>query len=283
MMGSVIEGRPNDPSMTLCIYRPPCCVKAMKGRAFSLTLLLLLVPLAGCVGSKDTNDRYVIVNGTLTLGVYPMNGTQIHQDGLCEDRHIFTIKDYVDSQEFHAQSDVGIGKFATVQEAIEAMEEMGGNETHDPNGRPYGSVLFSNCEYAWQEYNWADYEEYGWEVDLISGNGTFDVIWYTNEQSIQFMDAYQEAYEAAIDAGDWEEFKTKQIWNASYGTTELSLTEISENGSVGPVETPPNPLDCGPEASDSCLIPMIWDHHTLIFSNTGTTVIEIEYSIYGWK
>jgi len=251
----------------------------MKLHAYFLSLIIILVSLTGCAGS-DTNDRYVIVNGSLTLGVYPISTNP--EDGIFEDRHVFTIRDYVDSQEFHAQSDVEVGKFATVQEAIEAMEEMGGNETHDPNGRPYGSLPGEN-QYLYQQYNWANYEEYGWEVHLISGNGTFDVIWYTNEQSIQFMDAYQEAYEAAIDAGDWEEFKTKQIWNASYGTTELSLTEISENGSVGPVETPPNPLDCGPEARYSCPIPKIWDYHSLIFSNTGTTVIEIEYSIYGWK
>ena len=259
----------------------------MKSYACFLSLIIILVSLTGCAGSKDTNDRdtndrYVIVNGSMTLGVYPINSTQV-EDGIFEDRHLFPIRDYVDSQEFHAQSDVEVGKFATVQEAIEAMEEMGGNETHDPNGRPYGSMLFSNCEYTWQEYNWADYEEYGWEVDLISGNGTFDVIWYTDEQANQFMDAYQEAYEAAIDAGDWEEFATKQIWNASYGTTELSLTEILENGSVGPVETPLNPINCGPEARLSCPIPKIWDIHSLVFVNTGTTIIEIEYSIYGWK
>lgn len=252
---------------------------SMKSYACFLSLIIILVSLTGCAGSKDTNDRYVIVNGTMTLGVYPINSTQV-EDGIFEDRHLFPIRDYVDSQEFHAQSDVEVGKFATVQEAIEAMEEMGGNETHDPNGRPYGSLLLEKNEYLYQEYNWANYEEYGWEVDLISGNGTFDVIWYTHEQSEQMM----EAFEAAVYNGDYSHpFNQSQIWNASYATTELSLTEISENGSIGPVETPLNPIDCGPEARLSCPIPKIWDIHSLVFVNTGTTVIEIEYSIYGWK
>ena len=248
----------------------------MKLHAYFLSLIIILVSLTGCAGS-DTNDRYVIVNGSLTLGVYPISTNP--EDGIFEDRHVFTIRDYVDSQEFYAQSDVEVGKFATVQEAIEAMEEMGGNETHDPNGRPYGSQPEEN-QYLYQQYNWANYEEYGWEVNLISGNGTFDAIWYTHQQGEQMM----EAFLAAVDNGDYSHpFNPSQIWNASYATTELSLTEISENGSIGPVETPLNPIDCGPEARLSCPIPKIWDIHSLVFVNTGTTIIEIEYSIYGWK
>ena len=54
----------------------------------------------------------------------------------------------------------------------EALEAIGGNATHGPYGHLY-------------EEQWADYEGYEWEVNLLSETGKYDVLWLDVVESIR--------------------------------------------------------------------------------------------------
>ena len=132
--------------------------KSMRGMC-SLFLMMLLVPLSGCSGFEDDNSRVELASGIVHNNNFPGQ-----QDTLLVYQ---LIRDYEDSQEALILS--LMSKSNLTYE--EALGMAGGNATHDPLGRMY-------------EGQWGDYEEYGWEIDLVSGKGTWNVFWHDREATI---------------------------------------------------------------------------------------------------
>ena len=151
----------------------------MKKIACLLSLLMLLVPLAGCAGSEDDCcedlDRNIIASDTVT----------IEPDSVAT----VTIKDHEDSQESYARELMKspyygndpdcdthpAGEGGCEGENLtfeEALEVIGGNATHNTWGYLY-------------EEQWADYEGYEWEVNLLSETGKYDVLWLDVVESIR--------------------------------------------------------------------------------------------------
>jgi len=245
----------------------------MKKSAFLLSLLMLLVPFAGCASSDL--DKQLIENRTVTIE--PGGAAQA------------LVAVYEDSRETWAKQTFDTGYtdsdgnlvYETLEDAIEAI---GGNETHDRFGREYGT--WSNCDIELPECDarnagGLEYELLALEVEIVEGDGSgfqrrsLDVLWLD--------------YSNMIRAGNvgWE----SHLVHPSEG---LSKNGISSSWASGPVSTP--------EAS--CHDPEVWslddfyndedipflkcpvldthDHFVVYLMNTGTTGITIEYSIFGW-
>ena len=64
----------------------------------------------------------------------------------------------------------------TYEEAIEHLESQGINSTHSS----WGNDPRTSEVRAWEE-QWGNYEQYSWEIVLVSGTGTWDVLWMDYE------------------------------------------------------------------------------------------------------
>ena len=90
----------------------------MKGRAFSLTLLLLLVPLAGCAGSEDSDlERFELASDTAESR---FNGT------ILASQYILDWEDSLEAEVNYTMEKENM----TYEEAIEHLESQGINSTH---------------------------------------------------------------------------------------------------------------------------------------------------------
>ena len=271
MMGSVIEGGPNDPSMMPCIYCPPCCVKAMKGRAFSLALLMLLVPLAGCAGSEDSDlERFELTSGTAESR---FSGT------ILASQYILDWEDSLEAEVSYTMEKENM----TYEGAIEHLESQGINSTHSSWGNDPRILEVR----TWEE-QWDDYEQYSWEIVLVSGNGTWDVLWMDSETKHA--------------SGQNNLISKDANWSSV-----LNERGMSSSGSKGPLDKPeqsctgePNqygmwfnqyglPNDCTRDLeerhSDIYHLYIISRSHG---EDTGAAEFEtvdfvIEWTIFGWK
>ena len=121
---------------------------------------------------------------------------------------------------------------------------------------------------------WADYDEYGWEITLVSGEGTWDVIWLNNEGMIRASN------------------KGPAFWNSSF--SELDQRGMSNSGSKGPVEKPEQ--ICSGDPDNNWMPPYGFTHnckhseqlfatnlYQFMIVNTGETDLVLEWTVYGWK
>ena len=245
----------------------------MKKIACLLSLLMLLVPFAGCASSDL--DKHLIENRTVTI---EPGGADMAYVEVFEDSRETWAKESFDQG--YTDSDGNL-RYETLEDAIEAW---GGNETHDSLGREYGT--WANCDIELPECDarnsgGLEYELLALEVEIVEGGGSgfqrrsLDVLWLD--------------YSNMIRSGNvgWD----SHLVHPSEG---LSKNGISSSWASGPVSTP--------EAS--CHDPEVWsldDFYNdedipflqcpvldtkniflVYFMNTGTTEITIEYSTFGW-
>ena len=249
-------------------YGPPCCVKAMKGRAFSLTLLLLLVPLAGCAGSEDSDlERFELASDTAESR---FNGT------ILASQYILDWEDSLEAEVNYTMEKENM----TYEEAIEHLESQGINSTHSSWGH----------DRTWEE-QWDDYEQYSWEIVLVSGTGTWDVLWMDYETRRASM---TNSYPVVVgDDANW--------------SSVLNERGMSSSGSKGPLDKPeqsctfvPSPVPLmsvnqyGMMEVRDCTDDLEERHsdyyHLYIIANypggdtdPQTVDFVIEWTIYGWK
>ena len=244
----------------------------MKKIACLLSLLMLLVPFAGCASSDL--DKHLIENRTVTI---EPGGADMAYVEVFEDSRETWAKESFDQG--YTDSDGNL-RYETLEDAIEAW---GGNETHNSLGREYGT--WANCDIELPECDarnsgGLEYELLALEVEIVEGKSfhrpaSLDVLWLD--------------YSNMIRSGNvgWD----SHLVHPSEG---LSKNGISSSWASGPVSTP--------EAS--CHDPEVWsldDFYNdedipflqcpvldtkniflVYFMNTGTTEITIEYSTFGW-
>ena len=222
----------------------------MKKSVYAIFLILVLVPIA--VYTIDLNedlDRYEIATGTVTI--HPNDGSECLQ---CYPYFQYPIRAYNDTFENHVQ--------ARIDEGYEEQEAR--------------QIEQSGMESEWfQGYNdtWSYYDEYGWEVTLVSGNGTWDVLWLDYENYVRH-NAYG--------------------FNSSMydPTSELTHRGMTKTGSMGPVER--SLQTCSGDPDNGWMTPYgfavrcepwFFGHDIYLFHivNTGASEIELEWSVYGWK
>ena len=245
----------------------------MKKSAFLLSLLMLLVPFAGCASSDL--DKHLIENRTVTIEPGGIAQALVY---VFEDSRETWAKETFDQG--YTDSDGNL-VYETLEDAIEAI---GGNETHNSMGREYGT--WANCDIELPECDsrnagGLEYELLALEVEIVEGSGSgfqrrsLDVLWLDYSNMIR------------INNKGWD----SPLVHPSEG---LSKNDISRSWASGPVSTP--------EAS--CHDPEVWsrddwyqgedipllkcpildtnDLFVVYFRNTGTTEITIEYSTFGW-
>ena len=113
------------------------------------------------------------------------------------------------------------------------------------------------------EEQWADYEGYEWEVNLLSETGKYDVLWLDVVESIRLNNH-----------GDLGKINAKPA---------LTKKGMTGNNSLGPKLSPEH--SCGDVLDNyviDCPAPIEWKSFTVLIANTGSTAIELEYSIFGW-
>ena len=143
----------------------------------------------------------------------------------------------------------------------EALEVCQCNSTHSFSGLPYNET-------------WADYDKYEWEITLVSGEGTWDVIWLNNEGMIRASN------------------KGPAFLNSSF--SELDQRGMSNSGSKGPVEKPEQ--ICSGDPDNNWMTPYGFPHdcerseqiftdnyYLFMIVNTGETDLVLEWTVYGWK
>ncbi len=212
-----------------------------------LLVVLLMMPFTGCMEEEEENccedlDRYVIASGTAsTTSSFTME--------------YVLIPAFEDSLETHVQAIVQ----STNLTYEEALVNYTGNFTHLPDGMPYNE-------------SWADYDAYEWEITLVSGEGTWDVIWLDYEGSMR-----------ATNSG-------AAFWNSSF--SKLDQREMSKSGSKGPVDKPEQ--TCSGDSDNDWMTPygfinnceqhLVYKNiYTFMIVNAITSELVLEWSIYGWK
>ena len=152
---------------------------SMKKSAFLLSLLMLLVPFAGCASSDS--DKHLIENRTVTI---EPGGADMAYVEVFEDSRETWAKESFDQG--YTDSDGNL-RYETLEDAIEAW---GGNETHNSLGREYGT--WANCDIELPECDarnsgGLEYELLALEVEIVEGKSfhrpaSLDVLWldYSN-------------------------------------------------------------------------------------------------------
>lgn len=220
--------------------------------AYLLSLIMLLVPLSGCSGFEDDNSRV-----ELASGIVHNNNFLGQQDTLLVYQ---LIRDYEDSQEAFILSLMSTSNLTYE----EALLMHGGNATHDAGGRMY-------------EGQWGDYEEYGWEIDLVSGKGTWNVFWHDREATIG-----SNHFGAAF----WDDS------NNSFGT--LNERGMNSSGSKERVDKPEQTCSGDPENGwmtthniiHNCEEYSVWyggDIFTFMIESKSDEEFTLEWKIFGWK
>jgi hypothetical protein len=223
----------------------------MKKSAYAISLILVLVPLAGCTGAENEDlDRYEIDTGTATIR--PNDASECCYSS--ESRIEFVIMAYNDTAENYVQALIDSG-----------YEEQEARQIHQ-----------NQSESEWfRGYNdtWSYYDEYGWEVTLVSGNGTWDVVWldFSNLAIVNYHGLNSSMYDP---------------------TSELTHRGMTKTGSMGPVERPLQ--TCSGDPDNNGLVyygnlkpcepwPFYYDFYMFYIFNTGASEIELEWSVFGWK
>ena len=229
----------------------------MRSMALLMITTIVLLPFGGCVSHDydccEDLDRNIIVSDTAI----------IEPDKIA----FVTILDWENSQEAFARElmkspyygddpDCNIypageggceGENLTYERALEVI---GGNSTHDASGHLY-------------EKQWSDYEGYEWEVNLLSENGKYDVLWLDAVESIRFNSH-----------GDLDRTNAKPA---------LTKKGMTGNNSLGPKLSPNHSCaDSDDPFVMDCPVPMGFQFFSVYIVNKGSTAIEVEYSIFGW-
>jgi len=230
----------------------------MKKSAFLLSLLMLLVPFAGCASSDL--DKHLIENRTVTI---EPGGAEWAYVEVFEDSRETWAKEAFDQG--YTDSDGNL-RYETLEDAIEAW---GGNETHDSLGREYGSS------------GGLEYELLALEVEIVEGDGSgfqrrsLDVLWLDYSNMIRINNVGRDS----------------SLVHPSEG---LSKNDISRSWASGPVSTPEASChdpevwshDDYYQGEDIPFLkcPVLYTKNIFLvyFMNTGTTEITIEYSTFGW-
>ena len=220
-------------------------------KVYLLVICLLFASFTGCMEDEEeeTLERHVITSGTASYE----NGTSSSVVMKWQN-----IRGFEDSMETWLHDIMVSHPNMTREEALEVCQC---NSTHSFSGLPYNET-------------WADYDEYGWEITLVSGEGTWDVIWLN--------------YEGVIRANN----KGPAFWNSSF--SELNQRGMSNSGSKGPVEKPEQ--ICSGDPDNNWMTPYGFtrncEHSEQLFAtnlyqfmivNTGETDLVLEWTVYGWK
>ena len=231
---------------------------SVKKSAFLLSLLMLLVPFAGCASSDL--DKHLIENRTVTI---EPGGAEWAYVEVFEDSRETWAKEAFDQG--YTDSDGNL-RYETLEDAIEAW---GGNETHDSLGREYGSS------------GGLEYELLALEVEIVEGDGSgfqrrsLDVLWLDYSNMIRINNVGRDS----------------SLVHPSEG---LSKNDISRSWASGPVSTPEASChdpevwshDDYYQGEDIPFLkcPVLYTKNIFLvyFMNTGTTEITIEYSTFGW-
>ena len=244
----------------------------MKKSAFLLSLLMLLVPFAGCASSDL--DKHLIENRTVTI---EPGGADMAYVEVFEDSRETWAKQTFDQG--YTDSDGNL-VYETLEDAIEAI---GGNETHDSMCMEYGT--WANCDIELPECDarnsgGLEYELLALEVEIVEGKSfhrpaSLDVLWLDYSNMIR------------VNNVGWD----SPLVHPSKG---LSKNGISSSWASGPVATPEaschDPevwsLDDYYQGEDIPFLkcPVLYTNNIFLvyFMNTGTTEITIEYSTFGW-
>ena len=227
----------------------------MKKSAYAISLILVLVPLAGCTGAENEDlDRYEIGTGTATIR--PNDGSECCYSS--ESMIVFVIMAFNDTAENYVQALIDDGH--EEQEARQYQQ----NQSESEWFRPYNDT-------------WSYYDEYGWEVTLVSGSGTWDVLWLDYENMVR---ASPTMGQGGLNSSMYDP------------TSELTHRGMTKTGSMGPVERPLQ--TCSGDPENNWLTPygfmmtcepwhFYYDVYIFYIVNTGGSEIELEWSVYGWK
>jgi hypothetical protein len=237
----------------------------MKMYAYFLSLMMLIVPLTGCTGSEEMDfaEKFEIDSGIMNSS-RPTTFTY--------------FPEYEDNQE-HTVNALMRDMNYTYEEA---MEFCRCNSTHrdiwshtPPEKNEEGVWVYTNASLG-VEYNktWSDYDRYGWEVTLISGEGTWDVLWY-----------------------DWEGMVR---WNRdsdfrNNSSSVLDIRGMNDSGFMGPLEGPEQ--KCSGVEEDDWMTPYgfqsncpfrlenDWHDHYLFWINIldQSDDFLLEWTVFGWK
>ena len=228
-------------------------------KTYLLVICLLFASFTGCLESENEEnlDRYVIASGTAST---------TSPSGKMAD---VWIHGHEDSMETYLQAIMTRYPDMTREEALEACSC---NSTHHLGYITVnGSVEFGGWPY---NETWADYDAYGWKITLLSGEGTWDVIWLNSENTIRANN------------------KGPAFLNSSF--SELDQRGMSNSGSKGPVEKPEQ--ICSGDPDNNWMTPYGFpnncEHSEQLFAtnlyqfmivNTGETDLVLEWTVYGWK
>ena len=224
--------------------------KSMRG-VCSVFLIMLLVPLSGCSGFEDNDSRVVLASGTVDNNDFPGQGTLLVYQ---------LIRDYEDNQEAYILNLMSTSNLTYE----EGLLMHGGNATHDAGGRMY-------------EGQWGDYEEYGWEIDLVSGKGTWNVFWHDREATMA-----SNHFGAAF----WDD--------SNYSSSVLSERGMSSSGSKERVVKPEQ--TCSGDPEDGWMTTHNFRHNceeysvlyggdifSFMIESKSDEEFTLEWKIYGWK
>ena len=245
---------------------------SMKGGALLLSLLMLLVPFAGCASSDL--DKHLIENRTVTIE--PGGAVMAYVEVFEDSRETWAKQTF---DQGYTDSDGNL-VYETLEDAIEAI---GGNETHDSMGMEYGT--WANCDIELPECDarnsgGLEYELLALEVEIVEGKSfhrpaSLDVLWLDYSNMIRVNNVGCDS----------------PLVHPSKG---LSKNGISSSWASGPVSTPEaschDPevwsLDDYYQGEDIPFLkcPVLYTNNIFLvyFMNTGTTEITIEYSTFGW-
>ena len=227
-------------------------------KTYLLVICLLFASFTGCLESENEEnlDRYVIASGTAST---------TSPSGKMAD---VWIHGHEDSMETYLQAIMTRYPDMTREEALEACSC---NSTHHLGYITVnGSVEFGGWPY---NETWADYDAYGWKITLLSGEGTWDVIWLNSENTIRANN------------------KGPAFLNSSF--SELDQRGMNKSGSKGPVEKPEQ--TCSGDPDNDWMTPygfqnnceQQWDlyrhGYAFLIVNTGETDLVLEWTVYGWK
>ena len=220
-------------------------------KVYLLVICLLFASFTGCLESEEeeTLERHVRASGTASYENATSSSVVMKWQN---------IRGYEDSMETYL-NDIMFGHPNMTRE--EALEVCQCNSTHGPSGLPYNET-------------WADYDKYEWEITLVSGEGTWDVIWLNNEGMIRASN------------------KGPAFWNSSF--SELDQRGMSNSGSKGPVEKPEQ--ICSGDPDNNWMTPygfpnncehseqlFVTNLYQFMIVNTGETDLVLEWTVYGWK
>ncbi len=223
--------------------------KSMRG-VCSVFLMMLLVPLSGCSGFEDNNSRVELASGTVDNNDLLNQGTVLVYQ---------LIRDYEDNQEayiLHLMSTSNL----TYEEAL-LMH--GGNATHNA----VAECMMGN----------GGTTRYGWEIDLVSGKGTWNVFWLDREATMASNH---------FGAVFWDD--------SNYSSSVLGERGMSSSGSKERVVKPEQTCSGDPEDGwmtthnfrHNCEEYSVWyggDIFTFMIESKSDEEFTLEWKIYGWK